>query len=120
MSCDCHVSRVEESGEMESAMDCYREALEINPEDETAKTRLHTLTAAMETKVRVSGANKKMLQPSLFSLPSNCSLLWLAVPGLNCTSLWCGHLSLGLPFVALSLSLSLSLSTAVCGVHSVW
>ena len=117
MSCDCHVSRVEENGEMESAMDCYREALEINPEDEAAKTRLHTLTAAMETKVRVSGANKKMLQPSLFSLSSNCSLLWLAVPGLNCASLWCGHLSLGLPFVALSLSLNCCLWGALCVVN---
>lgn len=48
MSCDL---RLEEQGRVEAAMESYREALELDPGEETAKGRLEALVAAIEAKV---------------------------------------------------------------------
>ena len=46
--------RLEEEGNMDGAMRCYREALADNPEEETARVRLDILTTAAEKQVCVS------------------------------------------------------------------
>ena len=43
--------RLEKEGKLQQAMRCYREALADDPKEETAKTRLGLLTAALEKQV---------------------------------------------------------------------
>lgn len=50
--------RLEEQGKISSAMDCYREALTLDPEEATAKERLESLTVVTEMKVCWSLGNR--------------------------------------------------------------
>ena len=69
---DCH--RLEERGKIDSAMACYREALDFDPGEETAKARRQALTVAIETKVcwpRAEGVVALVDVFLLLSLPSS-------------------------------------------------
>ena len=80
MSHDCHMTlsdghmiiRLEEQGKIDSAMECYREALTLDPDQGVAKERVEAITAAIEAKVCwllcKKGRNSCMLaSPSSYS-----------------------------------------------------
>ena len=65
------MTRLEAQGRVEEAMESYREALELDPREETARGRLEALVAAMEIKVcwllaeKAAAANLFLLSSSL-------------------------------------------------------
>lgn len=62
--------RLEEAGEIQAAVQCYREALADDPELESPKRRLHYLEAQVFCRVNETTAVLRVcLKKCLFSLP---------------------------------------------------
>ena len=73
--CDMYIidacNRLEKDGKLERAVQCYREALADDPSQQTARTRLELITAALEKQV---GINSVVLGPKcvLWILSLSC------------------------------------------------
>ena len=77
---NCYSSRFNK-GDLEGAMECYRAALEVNPDLESARDQLQTVQNKLELQALRVGAASKWQQLSQFT--ATCSFLCM-ISALSC------------------------------------
>ena len=70
------IARLEKEGKLERAVECYREALADDPSQQTARTRLELIIAALEKQVGITSVmwgTKCVLWIFLYLVIESCS-----------------------------------------------